>query len=326
MRVLVTGSEGSLMQWVIPRLIDAGHEVRGVDNFSRYGEIERQRRYDFVEGDLCDQGLVASVMKDADVVIQGAAQIYGVRGFHKYPADILSKDVELQNNLLNMAVQQGIERFVFISSSMVYERSEEVPTEEAHVEDMRVPHTDYGLSKLMGERLCQAYQHQYGVPYTIWRPFNIITPYEEAEAEEGIAHVFADFIRKVVLERQNPMSILGDGEQVRCFTWIDDVAQAIADYSFSGETSNEAFNLGNPNPVTMKELALRIFAKAQEKGLIATNEELAFTHQPIYEDDVRVRIPSVDKAKAQLDWAPTVDLDAALDRCIDEVADRALSA
>lgn len=319
MRILIAGSEGSLMQWVIRHMLEAGHDIRGVDNFSRYGAVERRRDYDFRQGDLCDAAFAAEVCEDVDAVIQSAAQIYGVRGFHKRSADILSKDTQLHINLLQTAVDASIERFVYISSSMVYERSQAMPSHEDLVRDMQAPLTDYGLSKLMGERLCQAFGRDYGIPYTIWRPFNIITPYEAADDEPGVSHVFADFISKIVARRQNPMDIFGDGEQVRCFTWIDDVATAIAQFSLHPATAGRAINLGNPEPVTMKELARRIFAKAQQRGLIEPNSALKFNYQPIYEDDVRRRIPDVTLAAELLGWRPIVDLDGALDMCIDHV-------
>jgi UDP-glucose 4-epimerase len=319
MRILVTGSEGSLMQWVIPHLLAHDHEVLGVDNFSRYGEIDRNRQYEFTAADLTDTRAVAEVCEGVDAVIQAAAQIYGVRGFHKFPADILARDVVLHQNLLWQCLEKEISRVVYISSSMVYERATRVPVVESDVEDMQVPHTDYGLSKLMGERLCRAFQKQYGLDFTIWRPFNIITPYEEAEKEQGISHVFADFIRKIVINQQNPMDILGDGEQIRCFTWIDDVARAIGEHSFTEASRNEVFNLGNPERTSMKELAQRIFEKAQLRGVIPKTEMLALNHLPIYDDDVRIRVPDIQKARQQLNWYPSVELDEALDACFDRV-------
>lgn len=306
------------MQWVIPHLIEERYEVVGVDNFSRYGRTDRKRDYKFFVRDLTEQAAVKEVCKDVDAIIQAAAQIFGVKGFHKFPADILSKDVLLHQNLLWEAVGRGMTRMVYISSSMVYERAKQVPLREEDVNEMQIPLTDYGLSKLVGERLCEAFKQQYGLDYTIWRPFNIITPYEKAEEESGISHVFADFIRKIVINKQNPVEILGDGEQIRCFTWVDDVASAIAKYSFLEITKCEVFNLGNSEPVTMKELAQKLFEKAKQRGVIESAAKLKFAHKPIYNDDVRIRIPSIEKAQSKLHWNPTVTLDEALDRCVDE--------
>jgi len=315
--ILVCGSEGSLMGSVIPYLLKANHSVRGVDNYFRYGRKQRKRDYEFIEGDLCDVDVADRVCKGMDIAFQGAARIYGVSGFHKYGADILSEDTTLHKNIIRGALKHKIEKLVYISSSMVYERDTNVPSRESDVDDMPVPLTDYGLSKLICERLCRAFHKQYSLKYSIWRPFNIITPFEEAADETGISHVFADFIKKIVIKKQNPVKVLGDGDQIRCFTWIEDVAGAIARYSFHGETDNEAFNLGNPEPVSMKELALKIHKLAIDKGILPKNRQLSFTYLPTYEDDVKIRIPSVEKAKAVLNWEPTVKLDEALNRCLD---------
>jgi nucleoside-diphosphate-sugar epimerase len=314
--VLVTGVCGSLMRAVVPRLLEKGHTVRGVDNFGRYGRAVPPDGIEFVEGDLVDLSVVRRVLRGIDGVIQAAAQIYGVAGFHRYPADILQRDTMLHGLILREALQCGVRRVVYISSSMVYERHRDVAREE-DIRDMLVPLTDYGLSKLMGERLSRAFAAQYGLPCTVWRPFNIIGLYERATGHDpGVSHVFADFIQRIVCERQNPMLILGSGEQVRCFTWIEDVARAIADHSFSPETANEDFNLGNPRPVSMIELARRIYELHHELTDEEVREPLRFTHAPSFEDDVPIRIPSIEKARAMLGWEPEVMLDEMLRRCI----------
>ena len=324
MRVLVTGSEGSLMQWVIPKLIGDGHEVLGVDNFFRYGKSERERDYEFIEGDLCNESLVAELLKDTDIVIQAAARLFGVKGYHKYSADILNRDVVLHQHIMWHAKEHNIQKIVYISSSMVYERCETVPSREEDMDEQRIPYTDYGLSKVVGERLCRAFKRQYGIEYTIWRPFNIITPLEEAEGEQGVAHVYADFIQGLLLEKKNPLPILGDGEQVRCFTWIDDVASGIATYLEDPRTNGEAFNLGDPQPLKIKELARKIFNLGKERGFDIPGKELEFQHLPVYKDDIRIRIPSIEKARTVLGWQPTITVDEALEMCVGQVASKTL--
>jgi len=322
MRVLVTGSEGSLMQWTIKHLLAAGHEVLGVDNHARYDDYDLTRvvdpdEYEFEKADLTDYDRVMDLTSRVDGVLNAAALIYGVKGFHQYPANILSNDLTIHRNILEGAKENGVDRVAYLSSSMVYEQ-DEPPHREEDVWTSTVPSTDYGLSKVVGERYSRAFERQYSVEYTVWRPFNIITPNEQAEDEPGMSHVFADFLRKLLVEKQNPMEIFGDGEQVRCFTWIDEVAEAIATYSFAPETRNEAYNLANPEPVTMKELARRIFAVGKDRGLVA-GDELEFEHVPIYDDDVEERVPVVEKAQADFGWEPRVKLDGSLDRCIDNV-------
>jgi len=304
------------MRATVPHLLSLGHRIRGVDNYSRYGAEEPPDGIEFVEGNLTDPEVVRTVTFGMDVVIQAAAQIYGVAGFHRYPADILERDTHLHGLILREAVQQGVQRVVYISSSMVYERQPDT-ARETDVPNMLVPRTDYGLSKLVGERLSLAFAAQYGLSYTIWRPFNIIGLHERAEGfDPGVCHVFADFIQRVVRDQQNPMLMLGSGDQVRCFTWIEDVAEAIAKYSFCAATKNEHFNLGNPQPVTMIELAQRIYDLYHQMTGQILARPLSFEHAPSFEDDVQVRVPSIDKARDLLGWQPTVMLDEMLGRCI----------
>ena len=317
MRILVTGSEGSLMQAVIPLLLEKGHEVVGADNFARYGEIERERNYEFIRGDLTDADFVDSVVRDVDAVIQAAALIYGVGGFNKYPADILAKDINLHQNIMYAMLRNGIKKMVYISSSMVYERCRTHPSKEEDVDDSLIPSTDYGLSKLVGERITKAFHRQYGIGYTIWRPFNIITPYEVGESEQGLSHVFADFIRSIIKEGRTELPLIGDGEQVRCFTWIGDVARGIADFSFDERAADQAFNLGNPEPVTMKHLAELIYKGAHARGMIQNGSGLTYRTEKSFPDDVRIRIPDVSKAKEVLGWEPTLKVADSVDRCLE---------
>jgi UDP-glucose 4-epimerase len=318
----VTGASGSLTREVIPRLLECGHEVRGVDNYMRYGRQSPPAGIEFVEGDLTDPATVKRVMRGMDGVIQAAAQIYGVAGFHRYPADILQRDPMLHGLILREALHNDIERVVYISSSMVYERQQEVAV-EADVPNILVPLTDYGLSKLIGERLSQAFAEQYQLAYTIWRPFNIIGLHETAHGlDPGVSHVFADFILRIVHEKQNPMLVMGTGLQVRCFTWIGDVAAAIAEHSFSAATRNDDFNLGNPEPVTMLELARRIYSIFHELTGTVPSEELRFTHAPTFGDDVPVRIPDIGKAARAIGWKPTVKLDEMLRLCLRQTLDQ----
>jgi nucleoside-diphosphate-sugar epimerase len=308
------------MQAVIPLLLAKGHSVKGVDNFARYGEIERERDYEFVRGDLTNVDFVEEVVKGSDAVIQAAALIYGVGGFHKYPADILSKDITLHQNILHSMVRNQVSKMVYISSSMVYERCRTHPSREDDVDESLIPSTDYGLSKLVGERLTKAFHRQYGINYTIWRPFNIITPHEKGEKELGTSHVFADYIKNIIIEKRTELPIIGDGEQIRCFTWIGDVARGIAEFSFDARAENQSFNLGNPEPITMKDLANLIYGSAVTHGLIGSNGGLQFETKMSFDDDVRTRIPDVTKAKEILGWEPTLKAAESVDRCVAEMA------
>lgn len=289
----------------------------GVDNFCRYGPSARQRDYTFVEGDLADRGFADSVVRGVEGVIQAAARVYGVGGFHRYPADILANDVTLHQNILWSAKDHGVGKVCYVSSSMIFERCPHHPSREDHAFESLIPSTDYGLSKVVGERLCHAFARQYGLTYVVWRPFNVITPFERGESEPGISHVFADFIRRIVLEGTNPITILGDGRQIRCFTWIEDVAETIATYSFEPTTDNQTYNLGNPEPITMRELARMIHHEARSQSALSSDAKpLQMISHEAFSDDVKTRIPDVTKARRQLGWKPTVKIAEAVRRCV----------
>ena len=316
MNILVTGSEGSLAQIVIPRLLEAGHTVTGVDNLSRWGKERRAHDYELVRGDLSDTATVQRLFagKRFDAVYHFAAIIYGVVGFHKRPADIIADNNLATINLLKYG-RESIGRFIYLSSSMVYESCRTWPHREEDTEETPVMKTSYGLSKYIGERVVQSFHEQYGTEYVIWRPFNIITPFETAE-EEGFSHVFSDMISKILDQRQNPVDVLGDGEQIRCYTNIYDVAGAIADNSLDDRARNEIFNIGNPEPVTVKELISRIVATAKRLGILEEGCHVNLRHLPVYSDDVRKRIPAIEKIGRTFGWQPKTLLDESLDLCL----------
>jgi nucleoside-diphosphate-sugar epimerase len=328
MKVLVTGSEGSLMQAVIPLLLKKKYVVYGVDNLARYGARMgiAGNDYTFIKCDLTD-GLSVQRLFDQikpDYVIQAAATIYGVGGFNKYCGEMY-KDITLHDNVLRAAANHNVLKVIYISSSMVYENCPQelaYPVCEDIVDTNPAPYTDYGLSKFVGERVSKAYLKQHGLKYTIWRPFNIITPYEKSESEEvGISHVFADYIKNIVIEKKHPLPILGDGFQVRCFTWIDEVAAAIADHSFSEKTDNEIYNLGNQEPISMRVLAEKIKDISVNEFKLFNDYFLLYDTIGDYENDVRVRIPNVDKAKEQLGWEAKMKVDDSVRMCLKYIVD-----
>tara|TARA_Y100000310_G_scaffold344546_2_gene457898 strand:- start:468 stop:1424 length:957 start_codon:yes stop_codon:yes gene_type:complete len=311
--VLVTGSEGLLATQTIPYIQKQGFTVLGVDKQPKKSSLN----YKYVQGDLSNQDFVSSLTAGRiDYILHMAASLYGVKGFHENAADILSRDTRMNTNLYDLAVTKGTDKFIFISSSMVYERSKSGSSKEEDFSEMRIPHTGYGMTKVFGEKLCEMYWNQYAIPYTIWRPFNILSTREIA-AKEGYSHVFSDMIRKIYIEKQRPVEILGSGNQVRCFTWIDDVARMVGEKSFSGFTDNEIYNLGNPTPTKIVELAEYIWWKTYP------NKEYTFTtrHKKTYDDDVRIRIPDCSKARNFLGWKPTKNLAEMIDMCI-EVVDK----
>lgn len=318
MKILVTGSEGSLMQSVIPKLAAQGHEIVGVDNLSRYGRTSGMagRTYKLIIQDLTDRAAVEKLCENFDVVFLAAAKIYGVGGFNHYCGDIIADDTAIQGNILQACAKNHIKHVVYISSSMVYEtcvQSPDHPVQEELVDECVVPKTEYGLSKLIGERMCRAFHRQHGIDFTIWRPFNIITANEKAMNEQGFSHVFADFIHNIAVKKMNPLPIIGDGNQIRCFTWIDDVSHIIAMHSFDLRARNQAFNICNVEPVSMKQLATKIHQ------MCGGSTALEFCTTKNFRHDVLVRVPSVQKLLHMIGQYQFQSLDQSLAYCLNDL-------
>ena len=300
MRIVVTGSEGSLMQAVIPRLLAEGHTVLGIDNLYRYGKKSPAAGidYEFVQQDLIDRERVFELTKGADAVLHAAAKLYGVLGLLNYRADILGDDTAICSNILQACVANKIQHVVYMSSSMVYDSCVQdinVPLTEEMTDSCPLPKTDYGLSKLVCERMVEAFRQQYGISYTIWRPFNIVSPHEESMTEIGFSHVLPDFVNNIVIRRLNPLPIIGNGEQIRCFTWINDVADIIAQQSFSEPARNQIFNVCNVEPTQMKDAARLVYKLA-----IGNPDNLEFHTSTDYVHDVKIRIPTIAKLQQAL--------------------------
>lgn len=321
MRIVVTGSEGSLMQSVIPKLLARGHEVVGIDNLYRYGVKSdlAGRDYEFFQQDLIDRAKVFELTQGADAVIHAAAKLYGVLGLLHHRADILGDDTAICSNVLQACVANNISRVVYMSSSMVYDsciQDINVPLVENMTDTCPLPKTDYGLGKLVCERMVEAFRQQYGINYTVWRPFNIVSPHEQSMKELGFSHVLPDFVNNILVRKLNPLPIIGNGEQIRCFTWIDDVSNIIADHSFSAASENQVFNVCNVEPTRMKDAARMIYA-----ALGNNPDDLQFETSKDYVHDVKVRVPSIDKLQTLLGPFKFTSTVESIRRCIQPCLD-----
>ena len=166
----------------------------------------------------------------------------GIANFHKLPFTLSEVNHGLYNAIFRAAIDEGVERFTYVSSSMVFEHATEFPTTEEHLADCPPPRSAYGWSKLAGEVYCRAAHDEFGLPYTICRPFNAYGPGEMPEAEPGIAHAVPDLLRKS-LDRLRPLPIFGSGEQTRTLTHIDDIADGIVTAMGHPKALNEDFNI-----------------------------------------------------------------------------------
>src|ERR1700704_5798794 len=182
MKILVTGAAGFINGYLVPELLEAGHEVIGVDNFSKYGRLTKSYdshpRYRFVEGDAQDTALLTDLAADCDQVVAAAAMIGGISYFHEFAYDLLAENERILAATFDAAISAHrdghLERITVISSSMVYESATSFPTPEGAQLTSPPPISTYGFQKLASEYFAKGALEQYGLPYTIVRPFNCV--------------------------------------------------------------------------------------------------------------------------------------------------------
>jgi UDP-glucose 4-epimerase len=301
-RVLVTGGAGTIGAAVVRRLLRDGHwEVRVSDQRAApdwmAGSCELQR------GDLRSPDEARAAVSGCSHVVHLAAIVGGIANFHKLPHTLIEVNTGLYNSVFRAALEEPVERLLYVSSSMVFERATVFPTPEEHVHDCPAPHSAYGFSKLAGEVYCRALHDEHGLPYTICRPFNAYGPGELPDAEPGIAHAVPDLIRKA-LSGQRPLQIFGSGQQTRTLTHVDDIADGIATALGHPAAVNEDFNISASDERTIAEIA-RIVWEASGRD----PSEFELSHLPSFEVDVERRWPSVEKAERLIGWRAQIGLD-----------------
>ncbi len=327
-KVLVTGSAGFIGGYIVQELLGRGHIVIGVDNFSKYGPVKRSfhdhPNHHFVEGDARDAGLLTELLEGCDHFIAGAAMIGGISYFHAYAYDLLAANERIIASSCDAALRARkagtLQKVTYVSSSMVYESTDHWPSREGDERQIPPPLSSYGFQKLAVEYFARAAWEQYKLPYTIVRPFNCVGVGEgralgQAEVLSGnvrlaMSHVVPDLVQKV-LKGQDPLRILGDGKQVRHYTYGGDLARGIADTLAHPGTVNDDFNLSTAESTTVLELAGLIWHKIKGPDV-----PFRFVADQPYEHDVQRRVPDVAKASRVLGYEATTTLGEMLDEVI----------
>jgi nucleoside-diphosphate-sugar epimerase len=294
-RVLVTGGAGTIGAAVVRRLLrDPDYEVRVSDQ--RPAPQWMREGCEVHTGDLRDIAQAREATSGCTHVIHLAAIVGGIANFHKLPHTLTSVNSALYDAVIRAALDHGVARFVYVSSSMVFERATQFPTTEEHVWEVAMPQSAYGFSKLAGEVWCRAAHDEHGLPFTICRPFNAYGPGEMPDDEPGIAHAVPDLIRKA-LSGQHPLQIFGSGEQTRTLTHVDDIADGVVAAMSSPAGLHEDFNISASEELTVAEIARIVWE-------VCGRDPAAFEleHLPSFTVDVQRRWPSVEKARRVLGW------------------------
>ena len=300
-RILVTGGAGTIGAAVVRRLLaDPAFEVRVSDQ--REAPTWMREGCEIHTGDLRDLSESRRASAGCARVIHLAAIVGGIANFHRLPHTLTEVNNALYNSVVRAALDHDVERFVYVSSSMVFERATEFPTTEEHLPDCPMPRSAYGFSKLTGEVYCRAAHDEHGLPYTICRPFNAYGPGELPDNEPGIAHIVPDLIERA-LRQERPFPIFGSGEQTRTLTHVDDIADGIVTAMSSPAGENEDFNISAAQELSVAEIARLVWEACG-------NDPAAFEleHLPAFEVDVQRRWPSVEKARRVLGWEARIDV------------------
>jgi nucleoside-diphosphate-sugar epimerase len=301
-RVLVTGGAGTIGAAVVRRLLrDPEFEVRVSDQ--REAPMWMREGCEVHRGDLRVLDEARKATRGCTHVIHLAAIVGGIANFHKLPHTLTEVNNALYNAVFRAALDEDVERFTYVSSSMVFENATQYPTREDYLPDCPVPTSAYGFSKLTGEIYCRAAHAEHGLPYTICRPFNAYGPGEMPEDEPGIAHAVPDLIRKS-LRGLKPLPIFGTGEHTRTLTHVDDIADGIVIATGSPAGLNEDFNISAGDELTVAEIARICWAAVGNDPA-----ELEFEHLPSFEVDVVRRWPSVEKAEQLLGWRARIGVE-----------------
>jgi UDP-glucose 4-epimerase len=327
-KVLITGSAGFIAGYVVQQLLEAGHEVVGLDNFSKYGVVERSfqnhPRYRFLRADARDVDLLKELLADCDHFLACAARIGGISYFHEYAYDLLAENERITAAAFDGAIHafrnHKLQKITVLSSSMVYENATVFPSPEGHERQCPPPTSTYGFQKLACEYFARGAWEQYQLPYTICRPFNCVGIGEtralgDKEIPSGniklaMSHVVPDLVQKVV-KGQDPIHILGAGSQVRCYTYGGDLARGILIAMFHEKAENEDFNLSTPVATNVLELAELIWRKVHGDG-----KPFRWVSDPPYPHDVQMRIPETKKAREVLGFEASSPLSEVLDEVI----------
>ena len=322
--VLVTGSSGFIGGYVVEELLARGYRVVGIDNHSKYGKVQKSYdddpRYTLIEDDARDVDVMTEALEGCDHLIAGAALIGGISYFHTYAYDLLATNERIMASTCDAAIRahgEQLQKVTYVSSSMVYESASSWPSYEGQEREIPPPISSYGFQKLAVEYYARAAYQQYGLPYTIVRPFNCVGTGEmralsDVEVTSGnvklaMSHVVPDLVQKVV-KGQDPLHLLGDGSQIRHYTYGADLARGVVTAMEHPDALNEDFNLSTAASTTVLELAENIWRRIRGDDV-----EFRYVSDAPFDHDVQKRVPSVDKARDVLGFEATTTLDEMLD-------------
>jgi UDP-glucose 4-epimerase len=286
---LVTGGAGFIGSHLVDRLLAEGRKVRVIDNFA-IGRRANLRQHDgdpsleIVEGDVADAAAVATAMAGVERVFHLAARADIVPSIQQ-PEAYFRANVDGTFVVLEAARRQEVGRFVYAASSSCYGIPASYPTPETAPADPRYP---YALTKYLGEQLVMHWASVYRLPAVSVRFFNVYGPRARTSGTYGA--VFGVFLAQIMAGK--PLTVVGDGEQTRDFTFVSDIVDALLAVAQGGK-SGEIYNVGSGRPASVNELI-------RELGSPPT---IAIPKRPGEPD---CTFADISKIRADLGWEPKV--------------------
>jgi UDP-N-acetylglucosamine/UDP-N-acetyl-alpha-D-glucosaminouronate 4-epimerase len=296
---LVTGGAGFIGSHIVKRLVNDGKQVRVVDNLCT-GNIERLnsvgRQIDFVEADLAEPAVCERAVDKVDYVVHQAA-IPSVQRSIRDPIASNRANITATLNLLESCRNHGVRRFVYAASSSAYGNTAVLPK---HEEMPANPLSPYALQKYVGERYCRVYYQLFGLETLCLRYFNIFGPGQDPDSEYSA--VIPKFISSLLSGKR--LTVHGDGEQSRDFTYVDNVVEANLRALDAKRGAGEVFNVGCGGRISLNQMI-----KNLEK-ILGVTAEVAYL--PARDGDVRDSMADIGKAREILGYVPKVEFEEGL--------------
>jgi UDP-glucose 4-epimerase len=313
-RVLVTGGAGTLGTAIVRRLLaDPAYDVRVSD--ARAAPLWMREGCELHTGDLRIPAQARAAAKGCAHVIHAASAGNQIEGARERPHTTIEFENALHGALVRAALERDVERFVYVSSPLVFERAELFPTPEEHLGQCPPPRSAAGYGRLSGERYCEAAGHEHGLGYVICRPFGAYGPPATDEPEAELEGLLAELIEAAFDAR--PPELSASARSTYTPTHVEDIAAAIVLTLGSPAALNEDFNLGTAREVELVELT-RIVFEACEADLKTPAAKASTTD----ETEAIRSWPSVQKAREQLGWQARIELEAGVTAIVQAMRER----
>ena len=298
MKILVTGGSGFIGSYIVKHLIENRHHVKIIDLKE---PIIKNKNIEFVKKSIL--GNITHEIKGCDAVFHFAA-LLGVDNSDKKPLETMKINLEGSVNVFKSSIDAGVKRMIYSSSSEVYGEPRELPIKE---DSVKGPVSTYGVSKLAAEIYAKAYNQEAGTDIKIVRFFNVYGPGQENN------WVVPIFLNKAL--KNEPITVFGNGNQTRCFTYFEDVSEGVLKVFEKGQ-KGEAYNIGNNQPTTILELAQIAKEMTKSKSEII---KLGFGRDTrLKEREIEYRIPDISKMKA-LGWKPNTMIKEGVKRILESL-------